>query len=95
MPQFPDLPTLAEGGLTGYQHEQWCALFAPARTPAPIVQALHKEVVRVVNLPEVNERLVSTGHRVVAGTPQQLADRVHSDIEKTREIMREWGMPQQ
>ena len=95
MPQFPDVPTLAEGGLAGYEHEQWYALFAPAKTPAPIVQTLHKEVVRVVNLPEVNERLVSTGHRILAGTPQQLADRVLNDIEKTRKIMRESGMQQQ
>ena len=95
MPQFPDVPTLAEGGLAGYEHEQWYALFAPAKTPAPIVQTLHKEVVRVVNLPEVNERLVSTGHRILAGTPQQLADRVLNDIEKTRRIMRESGMQQQ
>ena len=95
MPQFPDVPTLAEGGLAGYEHEQWYALFAPAKTPAPIVQALHKEVVRVVNLPEVHERLVSTGHRILAGTPQQLADRVLNDIEKTRKIMRESGMQQQ
>ncbi len=95
MPQLPEVPTIAEGGLAGYEHEQWYALFAPARTPAPIVQALHKEVVRVVKIAEVNERLVSTGHRVVAGTPQQLADRVQREIEKTRKIMLESGMPQQ
>jgi len=43
----------------------------------------------------VNERLVATGHRVVAGTPQQLSDKVKREIEKTRKIMRESGMPQQ
>ncbi|HEV7394801.1 MAG TPA: tripartite tricarboxylate transporter substrate-binding protein, partial [Burkholderiales bacterium] len=82
-------------GLPGYEHEQWYGLFAPGKTPGPIVQALHREVVRVVNLPDVNERLVATGHRVIAGTPQQLSERVRRDIEKTRQIMRESGMQQE
>ena len=95
MPQLPNVPTIAEGGLPGYEHEQWYALFAPARTPAPIVQAIYTEVRRIVNAPEINERLISTGHRVVAGTPQQLAERVQREIEKTRQIMLESGMQQQ
>ena len=95
MPQLPDVPTIAENGLPGYEHEQWYALFAPAKTPAPVVQALYKDVVRIVHLPDVNERLLATGHRVIAGTPQQLSDKVRRDIEKTRRIMRESGMPQE
>jgi tripartite-type tricarboxylate transporter receptor subunit TctC len=95
MPQLPNVPTIAENGLPGYEHEQWYGLFAPGKTPATIVQVLHREVTRVVNLPEVNERLVATGHRVIAGTPQQLADKVRRDIEKTRQIMRESGMQQE
>ncbi len=95
MPQLPNVPTIAEQGLPGYEHEQWYALFAPARTPAPIVQAIYTEVTRILSVPEINERLVSTGHRVVAGTPQQLADRVQREIEKTRKIMLESGMQQQ
>ena len=95
MPQLPDVPTIAENGLPGYEHEQWYGLFAPGKTPAPIVQALYKEVVRIVNLPDVNERLVTTGHRVIAGTPQQLSERVRRDIEKTRQIMRDSGMQQE
>ncbi len=95
MPQYPNVPTLAEGGLPGYEHVQWYALFAPAKTPAAIVQTLYTEAARIVNLPDVNERLVSTGHRVIAGTPQQLGERVRREIEKTRQIMRESGMQQQ
>jgi tripartite-type tricarboxylate transporter receptor subunit TctC len=60
-----------------------------------MVQVLHREITRVVALPDVNERLVATGHRVVAGTPQQLADRVRRDIDKTRQIMRDSGMQQE
>jgi tripartite-type tricarboxylate transporter receptor subunit TctC len=96
MPQLPDVPTIAEaGGLPGYEHEQWYALFAPAKTSAPIVRTLHRESVRIVNSPDVKERLIATGHRIVAGTPQELADKVRREIDKTRKIMTESGMPQQ
>jgi tripartite-type tricarboxylate transporter receptor subunit TctC len=94
MPQIPNVPTIAENGLPGYEHEQWYALFAPARTPAPLVEALYREVSRVVKVPEINERLVVTGHRIIAGTPQQLADKVRREIEKTRHIMIASGMQQ-
>ena len=94
MQQFPNVPTIAEQGLAGYEHEQWYALFAPAKAPAPIVQALHREATRIVHIPEINERLVATGHRVIAGTPQQLADKVRREIEKTRQIIVASGMQQ-
>jgi len=51
-------------------------------------------VTRIVQLPDVNEKLLATGHRVVAGTPQQLTDKVKREIDKTRKIMRESGMAQ-
>jgi tripartite-type tricarboxylate transporter receptor subunit TctC len=95
MPQLPGVPAIAEGGLPGYAHEQWYALFAPAKTSAALVQTLHRELVRIAGTPEINERLVTTGHRVVAGTPQQLAERVRQEIEKTRRIMQASGMAQQ
>jgi|SoiMethySBSTD1v2_1073268.scaffolds.fasta_scaffold216034_1 tripartite-type tricarboxylate transporter receptor subunit TctC len=94
MPQFPNVPTMAESGLPGYEHEQWYALFAPAKTPAAVLNVLSREAVRISNLPDVNERLLATGHRVIAGTPQQLADKVKREIEKTRQIMQASGMQQ-
>jgi tripartite-type tricarboxylate transporter receptor subunit TctC len=95
MPQLPNVPTIAEGGIPGYEHEQWYALFAPAKTPAPVIQALHRESVRIVNSADVKERLLATGHRIIAGTPQELADKVLREIAKTRKIMTESGMSQQ
>ena len=95
MPQLPSVPTIAEGGIPGYEHEQWYALFAPAKTPAPVIQALHRESVRIVSSADVRERLLATGHRIIAGTPQELADKVRREIAKTRKIMTESGMPQQ
>jgi len=94
MQQFPQVPTIAESGLTGYDHEQWYALFGPAKLPPAIVQLVQRETTRIANLPEIHERLVATGHRVIAGTPPQLADKVKREIEKTRRIIQASGMQQ-
>jgi len=93
-PQLPNVPTLAESGLPGYEIEFWVGVFAPAKTPAATVQALGREIVRIVNLPEVKERFVSSGYEVVASTPEKFAERVRRDTEKYRKIILETGMQQ-
>ena len=91
-PQLPNVPTLAESGLDGYQVEFWVGIFAPAMTPAATVQALGREIARIVNLPEVKERFVTAGYEVVASMPEQFAERVRRDTEKYRRIILESGM---
>ncbi len=93
-PQLPDVPTVAEGGLDGYQVEFWVGVFAPAKTPAATVQALGREIVRIVNLPDVKERLTSLGYEVVGSTPEQFAERVRRDTEKYRKIILDSKMQQ-
>ena len=92
--QLPNVPTLAESGLEGYQVEFWIGLFAPAKTPAATVQALSREVVRIVNLPEVKDRLIAAGYEVVGSTPEQFTERVRRDTEKYRRIILDSGMQQ-
>jgi tripartite-type tricarboxylate transporter receptor subunit TctC len=94
-PQLPNVPTFAENGLPGFEVEVWYGLFVPAKTPAPVVQRLYQEVARIINLPEVKERLVATGHAVVASTPQQFQAKVKRDVERYRKIILESGMQQQ
>ncbi|MBI2289344.1 MAG: tripartite tricarboxylate transporter substrate binding protein [Betaproteobacteria bacterium] len=93
-PQLPKVPTLAESGLDGYQLEFWIGILAPAKTPAATVQALSREIARIVNLPEVKERFVTAGYAVVGSTPEQFAERVRRDTEKYRRIIIESGMQQ-
>jgi tripartite-type tricarboxylate transporter receptor subunit TctC len=93
-PQLPNVPTLAESGLEGYQVEFWVGVFAPAKTPAATVQALGREIVRIVNLPDVKERFVSAGYEVVGSTPEQFSERVKRDTEKYRKVILESGMQQ-
>lgn len=91
-PQLPDVPTVAESGLDGYEVEFWVGIFAPAKTPAATVRALGREIARIVNLPDVKERLIKVGYEVVGSTPDQFAERVRRDTEKYRRIILDSGM---
>ena len=93
-PNLPNVPTIAESGLDGYQVEFWVGFFAPAKTPAATVQALSKEIVRIVNLPEIKNRLTGLGYEVVGSTPEQFAERVRRDTEKYRKVILGTGMQQ-
>jgi tripartite-type tricarboxylate transporter receptor subunit TctC len=93
-PELPDVPTVAESGLDGYEVEMWYGLFAPAKTPPATVQAYYKEIARILNLPDVKERLVSTGHQVVASTPEQFSEKQKREVERFRKIIVESGMQQ-
>ncbi len=93
--QLPNVPTFAESGLDGYEVEMWYGLFAPAKTPATIVQALQREVARIVAIPEIRDKFVTGGYEVVATTPEQFAERVKRDTEKYRKVILESGMQQE
>jgi tripartite-type tricarboxylate transporter receptor subunit TctC len=93
-PQLPNVPTIAESGLDGYQVEFWVGLFAPAKTPAATVQALGREVVRILSLPDVKNQFTRVGYTVVGSTPEQFAERVKRDTEKYRKVILDSGMKQ-
>ncbi len=88
---LPGLPTIAESGLAGFEVNNWTGLFAPAGTPAPIVTRLNTEVVRIMQLPEVQARLPKEGLRFVAMTPQQYADFVRAEKDKWAPIVKATG----
>lgn len=83
---LPDVPTMAEAGVPGYQAEIWTGMFAPARTSRSIIERLNKEVVRILHAPDFRERVSSLGADVVGNTPQEWAKFVSSEIEKWAEI---------
>jgi len=93
--QIPNVPTVAESGLEGYDFNLWYGLFVPAKTPPATVQALYRETARIVALPEVRERLVATGHEVIGSTPEQFGEKVRRDAEKYRKIILESNMQQE
>jgi len=69
----PELPTVAESGMPGYQVYEWNAIFAPAGTPPAIINRLQAEIAKVVRIPEVRERMLALGGEIVASSPADLA----------------------
>ena len=71
---MPDVPTLMESGLAGYDVAGWVGLMAPARTPKPILDKLTAELNRIVMLPGVSQKLLELGFEAVAWSPQKLTE---------------------
>ena len=90
---LPDVPTLAEQGVTGYDFQFWNGLFAPARTPDRRVRAAHRGIVRGLQTPEVKERFRQLGLEAVGNSPEEFTAVVKRDIEKFRKIIVESGIP--
>ena len=88
-PSWPDLPTMAEAGLAGMDITIWFGLFVPAATPAPIVQRLHQEVVRIVALPDIRERLATLGVDPSGMSPEDFTRRVAEDITRWTKVAKE------
>ena len=92
-PMLPNVPTAAEQGAPGYSVEYWNGLFAPAKTPRKIVQALNRAAVQALQSPEIRERYEALGFVVVANTPAEFAQVVKADVEKYRKTILESGIP--
>jgi tripartite-type tricarboxylate transporter receptor subunit TctC len=89
---LPDIPTIAEAGLPGYDSTQWYGVLAPAGTPHEIVARLHAEIVRALRLPDVRERLAADGAEAVGSTPEEFAAFIQSEIEKWTAVARSAGI---
>ena len=81
-PVLPDVPTMAEAAIPGYEYQAWFGVFAPARTPRPIVDQISKEVARIVELPDIKKQFVAQGEEGRANTPEEFSKFVRSEIEK-------------
>jgi tripartite-type tricarboxylate transporter receptor subunit TctC len=88
MAQLPDLPTLAESGIA-YDVRDWQGLVVPAGTPAPIVSKLNSDVLKVLNSPGFQARVVSLGGEVAGGTPADFAAHIRSETIKWRKVVKE------
>jgi len=86
---WPDVPTMAEAGLAGFEASAWYAVFGPADMPADIVQRLNRELQRVIDLPVVRERYAALGLEPLKSTPQELGDTLKRDLQKWTAFIRE------
>ena len=83
---MPDVPTIAEAGAPGFDIVQWYAIWLPAKTPADLARKIHGDVVKVIHSPDYRKRQLEVATDVVGSTPEALAARQKSDIEKYRQI---------
>ena len=89
---FPGLPTVAASGLPGFESIGLTVIFAPGKTPAPIVKRLNQEIVRTLNLPDVKEKFLSAGVEVVGSTPEELAATIKSQMLGFEKVIRDAGI---
>ncbi|MBL6455591.1 tripartite tricarboxylate transporter substrate binding protein [Belnapia sp. T6] len=88
----PDIPTVAEAGLPGYDVTGWLGIVAPRGAPAPIVARLNAALNRIVLEPEMTARLASQGAEVTTGTPEEFQAYIHSEILRWAQVTREAGI---
>ncbi|WP_132252194.1 tripartite tricarboxylate transporter substrate binding protein [Methylobacterium segetis] len=91
-PSFPDMPTIAEAGLPGYETYTWNALFAPAKTPRPVIDALNAAALKALKDPTVIERMQAFSATIVGSSPETLADHVKAEAAKWAPVVKEAGV---
>jgi tripartite-type tricarboxylate transporter receptor subunit TctC len=87
----PEVPTMAEQGLAGYELSSWQAVFAPAGTPAAIVERLYTEIAKILKLPDVSKRLSDLGLDLSGMPPTQLAALVKADVPRLGKVVKDSG----
>jgi len=89
---LPDIPTIAEAGVPGYEAVQWSGLLAPAATPQHLIVRLHREVTTILRAPEIRNRLAADSAEVVAGTPEQFAEFLKAELVKWAAVVKAAGI---
>ena len=86
---LPDVPTIDESGVKGFQHTTWTAMAAPAGTPKDIVNKLNAEMNQILKLPDIQEKAAAGGAEIVGGTPAQADTYLKSELAKSRRLVTE------
>jgi len=90
-PALPEVPTVAEAGIAGFEAATWYALLAPARTPREIIGRINGGVVRILRQPDVQERLTGLGIEIVGSSPDELARHIRAEIPKWARVVKQSG----
>jgi len=86
-PMFPELPTVAEAGVAGFDYDQWYGLLASAQTPRPLIQVVNREMVRVLNLPDIKERMLTQGATPTPTTPEEFDAFIRSEVKRFAKVL--------
>jgi len=90
-PALPDVPTISESGLPGFEATSWYCIVAPAGVPQPIITRLHSELIKILNTPEIRDRLIAEGADVETTTPEELMAFVRAEIPKWAKAVKDSG----
>jgi len=90
--EFPDVPTVAEAGVPGYEMTSWVAMIAPAKTPPAVIDKLNREVARILALPDARERLSRLGSEPIGNTPQEARQYIAAEFEKWSKVVKAAGI---
>ncbi len=91
-PLLPGLTTVAAAGLPGYEAASTDGMFAPARTPAAIIERLNQEIVRAINRPDIKEKFLNTGVDMIGSTPEQFAAAIRSEVTRMGKVIKDAGI---
>ena len=91
-PALPDVPTIAEAGLAGFEYQGWYGLLAPGKTPRRIINQLATEIGRILELPDIRERIASQGAVAKRSTPQEFDKLVHEEIKTRTKVWKAAGV---
>ena len=92
---LPEIPAVAESGLTGYEAVQWTAMMAPAATPADILSKLQKEIVAILRTNEIRDKLAVDGAEIVASSPEEFATFLRNETVKWAAVVKAAGIAQE
>jgi len=88
-PALPDVPTLAEAGFPDIKGDAWIGVFVPAGTSRDIIALLNREIVKIVRLSDIKERMAELGYEPIGGTPEEFAKQIKLDLEKWSAVIRD------
>jgi len=91
-PAAPDLPSMSEAGVPGYEIAQWYGLLAPAKTPTPVVRKLNGEIDAILKLAEMADKFAADGAAAVGGPPERFGSHVRTEVEKYRKLAQRIGL---
>lgn len=91
-PAAPELPSMSEAGVPGYELAQWYGLLAPARTQASVIAKLNRQIDAILKLPEVSEKVASDGAATVGGPPDRFGTHVRTEIAKYAKLVKSIGL---
>ena len=94
-PVLPEVPTMIESGMADYEVVLWTSLFAPAGVPRPVLEAIHAQAVRALQLADVRERMAALGIEPVGNSPEQLAAMLRADLERWTAVAKSAGITAQ